>query len=93
MMLDPVARAIAGAEIDDEPENAEERLAVAEATEWLKSNKPIAFEPLPADFGAKKIGFTEQARADVLVLDIPTAMRILPPCSGLPKLAPSMSRR
>lgn len=51
VMLDPVARAIANAGIDDEPETAEERQAVAEATEWLKHNKPIPFEDVLADFG------------------------------------------
>ena len=51
VMLDPVSRAIAAAGIDDEPETAEERLAVAEATEWLKHNQPIPFETVLADFG------------------------------------------
>jgi hypothetical protein len=53
VMLDPVARAIANAEIDDEPETAEEHQAVAEATEWLKHNKPIPFEDALADFGLR----------------------------------------
>jgi hypothetical protein len=51
VMLDPVARAIARAEVDEEPESAEERQAVAEATEWLKHNNPIPFEDVLADFG------------------------------------------
>lgn len=50
-MLDPVSRAIANAPVDDEPETEEERQAVAEATEWLKHNKPIPFEEVLADFG------------------------------------------
>lgn len=51
MTLDPVARAIANAPIDDEPESEQERQAVAEADEWLKQNRPIPFEEVLADFG------------------------------------------
>ena len=51
VMLDPVSRAIANAPTDDEPETEEERRAVAEATEWLKHNKPIPFEDVLADRG------------------------------------------
>ena len=51
VMLDPVSRAIANAPIDDEPETEAERRAVAEATEWLKHNKPIPFEEVLADHG------------------------------------------
>ena len=39
VMLDPVARAIANAPIDDEPVTEEEEKALAEAREWLKHNK------------------------------------------------------
>ncbi len=51
MLLDPVARALATAPIDDEPVTETERQAVAEADEWLKHNKPIPFEDVLADFG------------------------------------------
>jgi hypothetical protein len=34
-IVDPVAAALRDAEIDDEPESEEERLAVAEGREWL----------------------------------------------------------
>jgi hypothetical protein len=51
MLLDPVSRAIATAPVDDEPLTEAERLAVAEADEWLKHNKPIPFEDVLADFG------------------------------------------
>jgi hypothetical protein len=51
MTLAPVARAIANAPIDDEPESEQERQAVAEADEWLKHNRPIPFEEVLADFG------------------------------------------
>ena len=50
-ILDPVSRKLAAAPLDDEPETEEERQAVAEATEWLKHNKPIPFEDVLADFG------------------------------------------
>jgi hypothetical protein len=51
VMLDPVSRAIANAPTDDEPETEGEHRAVAEATEWLKQNKPIPFEDVLADRG------------------------------------------
>jgi hypothetical protein len=51
VMLDPVSRAIANAPTDDEPETEKERQAVAEATEWLKHNKPIPFEDVLANRG------------------------------------------
>ena len=34
-MVDPVAAALRGAEIDDEPESEEEKREAAEAREWL----------------------------------------------------------
>lgn len=50
-MLDPVARAIAQAPLDDEPETEEERRAVAEAKEWLQHHPGIPFEEVLSDFG------------------------------------------
>jgi hypothetical protein len=50
-MLDPVARTIAQAAVDDEPPTAEEQKALAEAQEWLKDHKPIPHEPVLADLG------------------------------------------
>lgn len=50
-MIDPVARAIAHAPIDDEPFTEEDRETVAEAEEWLKHNEPIPLETVLADFG------------------------------------------
>ena len=50
-MLDPVSRAIANAPIEDEEIGAEEELAVAEAREWLKHNKPIPHEEVLAELG------------------------------------------
>ncbi len=51
VMLDPVARAIASAPIDDEPVTQEEEKALAEAREWLKHNKGIPHEQVLAELG------------------------------------------
>ena len=51
VMLDPVARAVANAPIDDEPVTEEEAKALAEADEWLKHNQPIPHEDVLAEFG------------------------------------------
>ncbi len=37
-ILDPVTAALLAAPFDDEPEDEEERLAVAEAEDWLQRN-------------------------------------------------------
>jgi len=50
-MLDPVARAIAQAPIDDEPLTAEEQKALAEARQWLKDHQPIPHEQVLAELG------------------------------------------
>jgi hypothetical protein len=50
-MLDPVARAIANAPLDDEQISPEERRAAAEAHDWLKQNRPIPNEEVLAEFG------------------------------------------
>ena len=50
-MLDSLSRKLAGAPIDDEPFTEEDRLAVAEADEWIKHNQPIPLENVLADFG------------------------------------------
>jgi hypothetical protein len=51
VMLDPVARAIANAPVDDEPVTEEEEKALAEAREWLKHNKGIPHEQVLAELG------------------------------------------
>jgi hypothetical protein len=38
VMVDPVTAALQNALADDEPETGEERLAVAEARQWLRQN-------------------------------------------------------
>jgi hypothetical protein len=50
-MLDPVARAIAHAPVDDESLTAEEQKALAEAQKWLSDHKPISHEQVLADLG------------------------------------------
>jgi len=50
VMLDPVARSIAGAPFEDEPISEEENRAVADSKEWLMHNDPIPHEEILADF-------------------------------------------
>jgi hypothetical protein len=50
-MLDPVARAIANAPMDDEPVTPEEEKAIAESREWLKHNQGIPHEKVLAELG------------------------------------------
>jgi hypothetical protein len=51
LMLDPVARAVASAPIDDEPLTPEEERALGEAREWLKHNQGIPHEQVLAELG------------------------------------------
>jgi len=52
-LLDPVARAIANAPVDDEPEAAEERQAVARSKAWFerRGGEGIPHEEVLAEFG------------------------------------------
>jgi len=50
-LLDPVARAIANAPVDDEPLTEEDRKALAEAREWSKHNSGIPNEQVMAELG------------------------------------------
>lgn len=50
-IVDPVAAALRNAPLDDEPFTEDDRLAVAEADEWLKQHDPIPLEAVLADFG------------------------------------------
>jgi hypothetical protein len=52
-MLDPVSRALANAPIDDEPENEDERKAVAKSKAWFnqRGGQGIPHEEVLADFG------------------------------------------
>jgi hypothetical protein len=51
VMIDPVARAIANAPIEDEPIGEEEVKVLDEAREWLKDNEPISHEQVLAELG------------------------------------------
>jgi len=53
MLLDPVARAIATAPVDDEPLTAEEEQALSRADAWLKERggRGIPHEEVLAEFG------------------------------------------
>ena len=50
-LLDPVARAIANAPIDDEKLTVADEKALEEAREWSKHNKGIAHEQVLAELG------------------------------------------
>lgn len=50
-LLDPVARAIANAPMDDEPLNPEDEKALAEARKASKAGKWIPHEEVLAEFG------------------------------------------
>ncbi len=50
-IVDPVAATLRNAPLEDEEISEEEELAVAEAREWLKHNKPIPHEQVLAELG------------------------------------------
>lgn len=50
-ILDPVARAIANAPLDDEPLRPEEESAVRDSHEWLKHNKALPNEEVMRELG------------------------------------------
>jgi hypothetical protein len=50
-MLDPVARAIANAPVDEEPLTPEEAHTLEETREWLKHDRPIPHEQVLAELG------------------------------------------
>ena len=54
-MLDPVSRAMANAPVDDEPENEQERQAVAESKAWFarRAGQGVPQEEVLAEFGLK----------------------------------------
>lgn len=51
VMLDPVARAIANASVDEEPLTRDDEIALDQAREWLKHNKGIPHEQVLAELG------------------------------------------
>jgi hypothetical protein len=58
-MLDPASLAISNAPIDDEPESAQERQAVAESKPWFEQHggQGISHEEMLADFGLTQNDF------------------------------------
>jgi hypothetical protein len=51
VMLDPVARSIANAPVDDEPLTRDDEIALDQAREWLKRNQAIPHEQVLAELG------------------------------------------
>jgi len=51
VMLDPFDRALAIAEIDDEPVTEEERRDIEASREWLKHNQGTPFEQVVTELG------------------------------------------
>ena len=51
VMLDPFDRALATAEIDDEPVTDDERRDIEAAREWFKHNQGTPFEQVVAELG------------------------------------------
>jgi len=62
IILDPVARSLAIAPIEDEQISEEETLAVADSNSWLKSNPPIANRDVLAELGLTTEDFDRMAR-------------------------------
>jgi len=50
-MIDPVARAIASAPVDDKSLTADEKKALEEAREWMTNNAGIPHEQVLAELG------------------------------------------
>lgn len=69
-MLDPVARSIANAPIEDEPISEEEARAVDGANEWLKTHKPIAHEEVLAELGLTPKDFERMAHTPLKPKDM-----------------------
>jgi hypothetical protein len=61
-MLDPLSRKLADAPLEDEEISKEEELAVAEAREWRKHNKPIALEEVLHEFGLTTSDFEQMGK-------------------------------
>ncbi|MGO9275889.1 MAG: hypothetical protein ACLQOO_37535 [Terriglobia bacterium] len=63
IMLDPVARSLANAPVEDEPIGEEENRAVAASKAWLKDHDPISHEEVLAEFGLTSEDFESMGRA------------------------------
>jgi hypothetical protein len=62
IILDPAARSIEIAPIEDEQISEEESLAVAASKIWLKNNLPIAHEDILSEFGISSEDFERMGR-------------------------------
>ncbi|MGA2200642.1 MAG: hypothetical protein ABSG40_01655 [Terriglobales bacterium] len=62
IMLDPVARSVANAPLEDEPISEEENRAVAASKAWLKDHEPIPHEEVLAEFGLTSEDFERMGR-------------------------------
>jgi hypothetical protein len=62
IMLDPVARSLANAPVEDEPISEEESRAVAASKAWLKDHEPIPQEEVLAEFGLTSEDFERMVR-------------------------------
>jgi hypothetical protein len=62
IILDPVARSLAKAPVEDEPVSDEENRAVTASKTWLKNNEPIANEKVLAEFGLSTEDFERMGR-------------------------------
>ena len=51
IMLDPVARAIANAPMDEEPLTRDDEIALDQAREWIKHNQGIPHEQVLTELG------------------------------------------
>ena len=62
-LIDPIARKLAAAPIDDEPETEEERRAVEQSKEWLRERggKGIPHEEVLQEFGLSMEDFRRMA--------------------------------
>ena len=65
-MIDPVARKLAAAPIDDEPETEEERQAAERSKEWLRQRggKGIPHEEVLQEFGLTVEDFRRMAHGE-----------------------------
>lgn len=61
-MLDPLARKLASAPIEDETISEEEQRSVAEAIEWSKHHKPIPLEEVLSDLGLTMADWEEMGK-------------------------------
>lgn len=59
--MDPVARSMVAASLDDEPLTGEEEQALAASKEWFKRNKGIPHEEVLAEFGLESKRFAVPA--------------------------------